>query len=90
MMIRNTTADLIDAILNRELVPFSYSGRHMYGRRCVACKLDQGSDLEGLPKVGAMVDQLGKGYLAYWPEEEWTDGVQEYVDTIRDPSGKAE
>jgi hypothetical protein len=36
------------------------------------------------------VDQLGKGYLAYWPEEEWTDGVQEYVDTIRDPSGKAE
>ena len=40
MMILNTTMDLVDAILNRELQPWSYSGRFMYGKSCgpPACK----------------------------------------------------
>jgi hypothetical protein len=90
MMILNTTMDLIDAIVNRELVPFAYSGRFMYGQDCVACVVDEGSDMEGLPKEGAIVDNMGKGYVVYWSRAEWTDGVQEYVDTLLDPSGKAE
>ena len=90
MMILNTTMDLVDAIVNRELVPFAYSGRFMYGQDCVACVVDEGSDLEGLPKEGATVDNMGKGYVVYWTRAECTDGVQEYVDTIRDPSGKTE
>ena len=90
MMILNTTMDLVDAIVNRELVPFAYSGRFMYGQDCVACVVDEGSDMEDLPKEGATVDNMGKGYVVYWTRAEWTDGVQEYVDTLLDPSGKAE
>jgi hypothetical protein len=90
MMILNTTMDLIDAIANRDLKPIPYSGRFMYGQDCVACVVDHGSDMDGLPKAGATVDQMGKGYVVYWPGAEWTEGVQEYVDTIYDPSGKAE
>jgi hypothetical protein len=90
MMILNTTADLIDAIANRGLIPYAYSGRFMYGQKCVACDLDRGSDLEGLPKEGATVDQMGLGYVVYWPRAEWDDSVQEYADTIYDPSGQTE
>lgn len=88
MMILNSTLDIIDAIFNRELQPRSYSGRGMYGRECVACSLERGSDLEGLPRAGAFVDQLGRGYIVYWPAAEWTPSVQEYVDTVQDPSGE--
>jgi hypothetical protein len=82
--------DLIDAIANRGLKPIPYSGRFMYGQDCVACVVDHGSDMEDLPKEGAMVDHMGKGYVIYWPRADWTDGVQEYVDTLFDPSVKAE
>lgn len=90
MIILNTTMDLIDAIFNRELQPRSYSGRHMYGKSCVACSIERGGDMEGLPKAGARVDQLGRGYIVYWPEVEWTPGVQEYVDTVLDPSASCD
>jgi len=87
MMILNTTMDLVDAILNRELQPRSYSGRFMYGKSCVACSIGHTGNLEGLPKEGSRVDHLGMGYVVYWPDAEWTPGVQEYVDTAQDPSG---
>jgi len=92
MMILNTTMDLIDAIANRDLKPIPYSGHFMYGQDCVACVIEGNTweGLEGLPKVGATVDQMGKGYVVYWTGAEWTEGVQEYVDTIFDPSGEAE
>lgn len=92
MIILNTTMDLVDAIANRELKPIPYSGRFMYGQDCVACVVEAGSwlGLEGLPKEDATVDQMGKDYIVYWPRVEWTAGVQEYVDTLFDPSGKAE
>ena len=87
MIILNTTMDLVDAILNRELRPWSYSGRFMYGKSCVACTIERGGDLEDLPKEGSRVDHLGMGYVVYWPDAEWTPGVQEYVDTAQDSSG---
>ena len=89
MMILNSTMDLIDAICNRELQPWSYSGRFMYGKSCVACSIESNTweGLEGLPKAGCRVDHLGLGFVVYWPDAEWTPGVQEYVDTIMDPSG---
>jgi len=90
MMILNTTMDLVDAIANRELRPIPYSGRQMYGQDCVACVVARGSNMEGLPKEGATVDNMGLDYVVYWPHAEWTEGVQEYVDTLFDSSGEAE
>jgi hypothetical protein len=43
--------------------------------------------MEGLPKEGSRVDHLGMGYVVYWPDVEWTPGVQESVDTAQDSSG---
>jgi hypothetical protein len=90
MIISTATMDLVDAIANRELRPIPYSGRQMYGADCVACVVDHGSDMAHLPKAGALVDNMGTGYVVYWPRAEWTAGVQEYVDTLFDPSGEAE
>jgi hypothetical protein len=90
MMIQSNTADLVDAIFNRELRPFPYSGRQMYGQDCVACIVAKGSNMDGLPKAGAIVDSMGLDWVVYWPHAEWTPGVQEYVDTLADPSGETE
>ena len=90
MMILNSTAVLVDAIFNRELRPFPYSGRQMYGQDCVACIVAKGSNMDGLPKAGAIVDSMGLDWVVYWPHAEWTDGVREYVETLDDPSGKTE
>ena len=87
MMILNTTMDLVDAILNRELQPWSYSGRDAFFKPCIACSIGHTGNLEGLPKEGSRVDHLGMGYVVYWPDAEWTPGVQEYVDTAQDSSG---
>ena len=87
MIILNTTMDLVDAILNRELQPQPYSGRDAFFKPCVACWIGHTGNLEGLPKVGSRVDHLGMGYVVYWPDAEWTPGVQEYVDTAQDSSG---
>lgn len=89
MYVDTNVLDLIDAIANRELTPVPYSGRNMYGRECVACSVPRGSDMEGLPKAGAVVDQLGLDYIVYWPDVPWNDVVQKYVDMITDSSGDA-
>lgn len=86
MILLNTTADLLDSIFNRGLVPIPYSGRGMYGARCVATIVGRGGDLEDLPKSGALVDNMGLDFVVYWPEVQWDSNVQEYVDTILDPS----
>jgi hypothetical protein len=92
MMLSNATADLVDTIVNCGLRPIPYSGRQLYGQDCVACVVSRGSDMDGLPKESAHLDNMGTGagYVLYWPRAEWTAGVQEYVDTIDDSSGKAE
>ena len=61
----------------------SYSGRGMYGAKCVGCALDSVSDifqlgivagdagLDGLPSP--QVDNLGLGVICYWPELAWPE-----------------
>ena len=85
MMILNTTMDLIDAIFDRELQP-----RRHGGHGGVACHIAKGSDLEGLPKAGMQVESGNGGYLVSWPKVRWTSGVQEYVDTVLDPSASCD
>ncbi len=86
MMLPDTTADLLDSIFNRGLVPIPYSGRGMYGAHCVATIVGRGGDLEDLRKAGATVDHMGLDYVVYWPDIQWDANVQEYVATIQDPS----
>lgn len=89
MNIPESTLDLIDSIANRDMLPRSYSGRFMYGKKCVACELkwNSGYTPEDLPLEGQVWDDLGLGKIVYWPGHEWTPAVQQYVDTIFDPSG---
>ena len=89
-VISKECADLIDAILNAGLRPRFYSGRNMYGHSCVACTIEKGGTLEGLPKAGALVDSLGVGYIVYWPSCAWSDGVEAYLEIVLDESGRSE
>ena len=65
--------------------PFAYSGRAMYGHRCVAVRLDEiaelfrmGADLavsaEGTQHSSIptpLVDTLGGSVVAYWRDLRW-------------------
>jgi hypothetical protein len=87
MIIRNTTADLIDAIANRELPVLWYGATDA---PCVSTFIARGSDLDGLPRAGAIVRVVpGEGYTVYWPAEIWNEHVSEYVATLADASGVA-
>jgi len=85
MMILNATMDLVDAIANRELEPLWTEGS-------VGCIIAKGSSLEGLPKVACCVQHFPRdgSYKVWWPDHPWTEGEQEYVDTLFDSSGEAE
>lgn len=89
MNIPEQTLDLIDELANHGFKPRDYSGRFMYGKRCVAVVLSwqSGYGLEDLPLEGQVWDNLGLDTIVYWPAHEWTPEVQQYVDTIFDPSG---
>lgn len=65
----------------------SYSGRGMYGKRCVGVTID-GSLLGFLADLveecedthdgailmrAAQTDQMGRGTIVYWPRAEWLD-----------------
>jgi len=88
MRILNTTADLIDAIANRELPVLWYGATP---RPCVSTFIPRGSAMDGLPRNGAMVrlSVNEDGYVVYWPAAHWDEHVTEYVATIFDPSGVA-
>ena len=90
MIILNSTMDLIDTIANQGFKPVSYSGRFMYGQYCVGCVVEYRSQYDDLFDLvpGARVDNFGLDFIVYWPGAEWDAGVQEYVDTIYDPSGE--
>jgi hypothetical protein len=90
MIILNSTMDLIDDIANAGFTPRAYSGRYMYGKYCVGCVVEYRSQYDDLFDLipGAMLDNFGLDFIVYWPTAEWTPGVQEYVDTIYDPSGE--
>lgn len=68
--------------------PRSYSGRHMYGRQCVACKVERGEDYAGLPR-GYSTDSLGLGTIVYWPGVMWPESMpapQKAADPFSDPT----
>jgi len=90
MIILNSTMDLIDTIANQGFKPVTYSGRFMYGKYCVGCVVEYRSQYDDLFDLvpGARIDNFGLDFIVYWPEAEWDAGVQEYVDTIYDPSGE--
>lgn len=66
-------AQLIKLLKALGLEPRSYSGRGMHGRECVGVSVDRMGD-HVLP-VGWSFDQLGKGYIVYWPSVKWEEGV---------------
>lgn len=55
--------------------PRSYSGRGMYGHRCVGVDMDYEEQYE-LPR-GYSMDSMGMGVIAYWPSVEWKEGDEE-------------
>jgi hypothetical protein len=74
----------------------SYSGRAMYGKRCVGVKLDRSQDPfelgiqmgiylgEEAKKLGYRTDSMGMGSVVYFPDlawpEGWTDGTEDDED----------
>lgn len=80
MMILNTTAALIDEIVERGLVPIEY--RSMYGGTCVGCEMpeivDTMDDLEMIKGVRCIAYN-GRHFVAYWPAARWDESVAEYV-----------
>lgn len=88
-MIPNDTLDLIDELANHGLKARSYSGRFMYGKQCVACVLpwNSGFTLDDVPAEGQIWDSLGLDTIVYWPAHAWTPEIEQYVETIFDPSG---
>lgn len=68
---------------------FSYSGRGMYGRSCLAIKIES---LGELFKLGTILydykedlgwittDNLGKDYVAYFPNVNWPPSEEAFED----------
>ena len=84
-MILNTTADIIDAIVERELTPIEC--RSIYGTQCVGCEIPEDEDMEGLVKSGAYVTHNGRCFVVCWFLAPWDENVVEYIATLLDPSG---
>jgi len=68
-------------ILEEEYEPFSYSGRGMLGRECIALEVDELSDaFEVVHELGRQDielpitrwDNLGLRYVIYWPQVEYS------------------
>lgn len=80
------TNELIEAIEDAGYTPSSYSGRGMFGARCVSVVLQSGHSAArfGLTlgaRLGADAaslrpeeDSLGTGTVVYFPREEWPEG----------------
>ena len=91
VMQTNVARAVYNAAENGDFEPFSYSGRNMYGKECIAVEVD---DMDAALKVAwgildfvpaniepdvisssefhvMRVDNLGLGYVVYWPALEW-------------------
>ena len=81
MMILNTTAALIDEIVERGLHPIEY--RSMYGGTCIGCEIPEIEETLGVPQMDAFVTHClafnGRHFVAYWPAARWDESVAEYV-----------
>jgi hypothetical protein len=62
--------------------PYSYSGRGMYGKSCLAINLDNDGQLWELAlELGRehahfpapKTDSMGKGIVVYWPSIQWEE-----------------
>lgn len=78
--------ELVAIITKAGFTPRSYSGRHMYGKECVALSL-AAQDYRRIALMlyeacratasisrifqGLQVEELGKGAIVYWPATEW-------------------
>lgn len=60
---------LIQKLKDQDLKPRSYSGRGMYGENCVGVYVKNVGD-HSLPS-GFRFDNLGLGYIIYWPSVKW-------------------
>jgi len=88
--------DFIERLALNDLVPYSYSGRGMYGRNCVGVNVESVGDiLAGVYAVGydcgqdddgpdfawflerTCWDQMGLGWVYYWPDAEWPEGRED-------------
>lgn len=62
---------LITVLQGKGLKPFNYSGRGMYGRRCIAVELESLADIVRLGvelSEGLVIDHLALRFVAYWPD----------------------
>jgi len=80
--------ELIRELWSAGLEPCAYSGRGVYGKPCVAIHTNGHPDSviwdlsRAIAHIGdpgpPTVDNLGKGYVIYWPEFPWpTDDADE-------------
>ena len=88
---------IYEAAYNAEFEPFSYSGRNMDGKECIAVEVD---GMEYALKIAwrildfvpphlfpdlcdssefqeMRIDNLGLGYVVYWPKLEWNHSYME-------------
>ncbi len=75
---------LYDILEDEGFEPRSYSGRGMFGRNCVSVHSSEdesvslwqlAASLAAYDIPEPITDQLGLGYVYYWPSYEWPDGV---------------
>jgi len=68
---------LIDELLSLGFEPRPYSGRYMYGEKCVAIQYCRGDNDLGIPR-GNLVDSLGLDEIWYWPNHRWPEGLASF------------
>jgi len=91
MIISNATMDLIDNLMNEGLEPCSFAPDWMNGIRCVSVRNLNPERFEEIRDTfpGATLDYKSGEFVVFWPDFDWEPGVQEYVDTLNDPSGRS-
>ena len=94
MIDRDKFLEMLDQLaLNGTIAePESYSGRAMYGKRCVSISGDSISEwglaialASAAPHYGVDVydipepntDSMGRSFIMYWPQIEWPEGRQD-------------
>jgi hypothetical protein len=63
--------ELIDRLTSMGLSPRAYSGRHMFGKHCVAAVLPDLRDVALLGRElrpGLEIDDFVREYIVYWPQ----------------------